>query len=238
MSVTKENLQKAIQLHQEWQTHEIWKEQVFKPQYKETRGEEPPEGERFVSHGDLTGANLRGANLIRANLIRAKLTDADLRGANLRSANLRGSNLKDAKLIDANLRGSNLINADLENANLRVANLIDADLENANLIRANLIRADLTGANLIGANLTDAELSGANLKHVIGNGKEIKSMQIDKYHFAWTNMSLAIGCQQHPLKDWLEFSDEKKASFADDGLPYLNKWLPLLDLLGVFDPVK
>ena len=133
-------------------------------------------------------------------------------------------------------------------ANLSYADLSGADLSGANLIGANLCSACLIGANLSGANLSraslsyaclsNANLSGADLNDAIGNGREIKSMQTDKYRFSWTNTTLAIGCQQHPLKDWLEFSDEQKASFADDGLPYLNKWLPILDSMGVFDPVK
>ncbi len=154
-----------------------------------------------------------------------------------------GADLVDADLVDADLRRANLRDAHLSDADLIGANLSDANLSDADFRRANLSGADLSGANLrranlSGADLVDANLSGANLRECVGNSKEIKSMQTDTYRFAWTNATLAIGCQQHPLKDWLEFSDKKKASFAPDGLEYLNKWLPILDSMGVFDPVK
>ena len=177
MSVTKENLQEALNLHTEWLAYKAWENKD-----EETRGEEPPKGKQF-SRADLSYADLSYANLSDANLSYADLSDAHLRRADLRLANL-----SDAYLSDANL--------------------------------------------------SYADLRRANLRRAVGNGREIKSMQTDVYLCSWTNTTLAIGCQQHPLKDWLEFSDEKKARFASDGLPYLNKWLPMLDSIGVFDPLK
>ena len=138
-----------------------------------------------------------------------------------------------ANLMKANLREANLRGAILRGANLSGAKLTEANLWQADLWKANLWQADLTEANLWKANLWKANLSGA-----IGNGKEVKSILADKYHITWTDTDLAIGCRQHPLADWLAFSDEEKAGFADDALEYLNKWLPVLDSMGVFDTVK
>ena len=208
MSVTKENLQEAVKLHTEWLSYKAWEAED-----EETKGGEPPKGVRFVSDADLS--------------------DADLSDADLRHANLSDANLRHAYLSDANLRHANLRRADLSDANLSDANLSDANLRHANLRRADLRRADLRHADLRHADLSDADLRGA-----IGNGREIKSAQVDKYLFAWTNTTLEIGCQQHPLKSWLEFDNKKKESFANDAIEYLNKWLPILDSMGVFDPVK
>ena len=218
MSVNKENRQEALKAHVEWLAWKAWEIKD-----EETRGEEPPKGERFVCYADLSYANLSYADLSYADLIGANLSGAHLRGTNLSYANLSGANLSYADLIGADLSYADLIGTNLRRAHLR----------GANLSYANLIGADLSYAHLIGVNL-----SGAHLRGAVGNDIEIKSMQVDIYRFAWTDTTLAIGCQQHPLKDWLEFSDEKKASFAGNGLPYLNKWLPILDSMGVFDPVK
>lgn len=107
---------------------------------------------------------------------------------NLSRANLRGVNLSGANLRDANLRG----------ANLRCADLYDVNLSGANLYVANLRGADLYDANLSGA---------------VGNGKEIKSMQLGYYQIVYTKDILAIGCEQHSIEDWktlhnIELSEE------------------------------
>ena len=107
---------------------------------------------------------------------------------------------KSAILRGANLRGANLIGANLSYADLRGANLRGADLR----------YADLSYAELRGANLR-----GANLRCAIGNGKEIKSLQITNFTVTYTHDQLAIGCEQHKISDWWKFSDERVLSFDD-----------------------
>ena len=90
-----------------------------------------------------------------------------------------------------------LCNANLSNAALRGANLGSADLS-----EANLSCTDLSGANLRGANLRGANLSDTDLRWCIGNMHEIKSAQFDTYEVTWSKDSLAIGYQQHLIKEW------------------------------------
>ena len=128
-------------------------------------------------------ANLSWANLNGANLNGADLSGADLSGANLRGANLRGANLSGANLSGANLRG-------------------------ANLSGANLSGADLRGANLSGADLSRAYLRGANFWRTRGNNKEVKSIHCFKYDITYTIDTLQIGCENHTIDEWIEFSDD------------------------------
>jgi hypothetical protein len=58
----------------------------------------------------------------------------------------------------------------------KIKNARNWDLYDANLNGANLRYADLRGADL-----HNADLRGADLHNTIGNGKEIKSLQIEKY---------------------------------------------------------
>jgi uncharacterized protein YjbI with pentapeptide repeats len=102
--------------------------------------------------------------------------------------------------IEAN--GTNLRAANLSGADLRGANLRGADLNGAYLIDADLIAANLRGANLRGTNLRAANLRDANLRGAIGNMREIKSAQFDQWTVAWSSDVLAIGCQQHAIKQW------------------------------------
>jgi len=159
---------------------------------------------------DLSGANLRGANL---------------RGANLRGANLRGADLRGANLSGADLSGADLSGADLSGANLRGANLNGADLRGANLNGANLNGANLRGAYLNYTNLKDAYLNYTNLRYCIGNGKEIKSLQIGTYLISYTKDILNIGCQSYTLAEWKAFSDEEIKVMDDGALEWwkLNK---------------
>ena len=105
------------------------------------------------------------------------------------------------------------------NANLRYTNL-----RGANLGSVDLSSADLRGANLRYTNLRGADLSGANLRWCIGNMREIKSAQFDTYDVTWTKDTLAIGCQQHPIKDWWQFDDTTITNMDRDALLWWKKW--------------
>ena len=139
--------------------------------------------------------------------------------ANLSNAGLRYTNLRGADLSEANLSGADLSYANLRGANLRGANLRAADLRGANL-RA----ADLRGANLRGADLSEANLSGADLRWCIGNMREIKSTQFDTYDVTWTKDALAIGYQQHLIKEWWQFDDATITKMDGDMMLWWKKW--------------
>jgi len=114
------------------------------------------------------------------------------------------------------------VRADLSWANLYRANLSWANLYRANLSWANLYRADLYRADLSWVNLYRANLSEANIRYCVGNGKEIKTIQTDLYHIAYTKDTMAIGCEQHSIEAWFSFSDETIAAM-DEGR-YLEWW--------------
>ncbi len=146
---------------------------------------------------------------MRANISEADLSWADLSGANLSGANLSGADLFGADLSEANLSGANL--------------------SGANLSEADLSRANLSEANLSGADLSEANLSRANLSWVNGNMREIKTIKVDTYPIAYTNKVIQIGCENHTIKEWFEFSD--KEILAMDGkraLKFWCKWKPII----------
>jgi hypothetical protein len=137
---------------------------------------------------------------------------------NLESANLTGANLISANLRFADLRFANLTGADLTGANLRFANLISADLRRADLRFANLTGADFTGANFIDAILI----------RCIGNGKEIKTIQTNKYWIVYTKDVMQIGCENHAIKKWFNFTDLEIEIMAEDALEWWEVWKPIL----------
>ena len=153
---------------------------------------------------DLSGANLSGANLGEADLRRANLGEADLRRADLRRADLRRADLSGADLRDTDLREADLSGADLSGADLRIAGL--------------------NGAFLTGADLSGADLSGVRLEGIKGDGKYIKSLQLEKYPIAYTPSVLQIGCKNYLISEWVEFDDKKIAQMDSGALEWWKKW--------------
>jgi hypothetical protein len=145
---------------------------------------------------------LRDGSGKRIEVVGADLGGADLRRANLRGANLRGVDLRGANLRGARFRYADLSYADLSGVALSGADLGGADLSDADLIDADLSDADLSSANFCGANLDGVNLCGVNFCYAIGNMREIKSAQFDKWAVTWSADVLAIGCQQHAIEKW------------------------------------
>ena len=83
--MTKDKIQKILELHKKWNL-----------------------GETGGERADLQDADLRGADLQDAHLQCADLRHTDLRHAHLRGADLQGANLRGADLRGANLQGANL----------------------------------------------------------------------------------------------------------------------------------
>lgn len=166
------------------------------------------------------------ANLSYVNLSYADLRRADLRRADLRRADLSYANLRRADLRRANLRGTDLSDADLRRTDLSYTNLRRADLSYANLRRAYLSDADLS----------DADLSYADLWDTIGNMREIKSLQVDKYAIAYTAEVLQIGCQRHAIEDWWSFDDNTIAVMDSGALEWWKKWKPILQSIIELSP--
>jgi len=79
--------------------------------------------------------------------------------------------------------------------------------------------------------LSFANLSNANLSSVTGNGKEIKSILATKYKIAWSNDVMAIGYEQHSIKDWLAFNDATIAAMDDGALAWWKVWKPILETI-------
>ena len=124
----------------------------------------------------------------------------------LETAIAEGANLQDANLQDANLQDANLRGANLQDANLRGANLQDANLQDANL----------QDANLRGANLQDAK-----------NPPMIITGLLWSIYINGVGM-MRIGCQNHSIEDWKNFTDEKISAMDSNALTFWNQYKSML----------
>ncbi|WP_279675523.1 pentapeptide repeat-containing protein [Acinetobacter junii] len=124
----------------------------------------------------------------------------------------------------------------LEEAVANGANLRDANLEDANLWGANLRGANLWGANLEDANLRDANLWGANLRGANLEGAKDSPLIITSLrwpiYISGTGM-MRIGCQNHSVEAWKNFTDEEIKRMDRDALEFWNKYKTML--LGACD---
>ena len=114
------------------------------------------------------------------------------------------------------------IRADLGGADLRGADLSHADLSYADLGDADLGDADLSYADLGGADLGGADLGGA-----IGNNKEVKSLQLGKYYITiLVGIKIHIGCQNHTIEQWENFTDKKisKMDMDNGAFEWWKQW--------------
>jgi hypothetical protein len=180
----------------------------------------------------VDAASLANADLQFANLRGADLRGADLRGAKLRGAKLQCAALQNADLQHANLQGADLWNANLRGANLRGANLQLTDLQFAKLRGSYLLGSNLGGAKLRNANLQLADLQYANLqvtdiRWVFGDGKRIKTID-DHYRIVIMPEYgvMAIGCEQHSIDEWMNFSDEEIDKMDTSALQWWKVWKP------------
>lgn len=190
-------------------------------------------------YGKVIFTSQEGCSCHRALVETAISQQVSLCKADLSRFDLRGITLSNQDLYKANLSYTNLNHARLSNVNLTKARLQDACLQYAKIHTCNLSHADLTAATLYRANVTGSEVCWANLsftdlrhtiftdvkfQEVIGNGKEIKTLHFDRWKVVFTRDILSIGCQQHEISRWLEFTDMEIACIDEGALTWWKKW--------------
>ena len=99
--------------------------------------------------------------------------------------------------------------------------LEEAIAQDANLEDANLWGANLRDANLKDANLRDANLRGAKNAPVIISGLRWT------VHISGTGM-MRIGCQNHSVEAWKNFTDEEIKSMNSDALEFWSEYKTML----------
>ncbi len=116
---------------------------------------------------------------------------------------------------------ADLSGADLSGADLSVADLSGADLSGADLYGANLRRANLSGADLSGADLYGADLSRA----ILGTALIVVFL---KWAVYITPQDMRIGCEQHTLAAWREFTDDEINRMDRGALAFWRRYKDLL----------
>ena len=157
-------------------------------------------GSSFIESADFTGANasnaffnesrfvlsiLKGANFSDCQMAETFWHVADCRGANFKNScfhesNFRKCDFRDTDFTDANLYSSVFINVDFEDALLGGGFKQHTTFINCNLRNTTFKDADLSYSSFYGCDLENVDLTGATLTGVIGNGREIRTVQNKK----------------------------------------------------------
>ena len=85
-------------------------------------------------------------------------------------------------------------------------------------------RSDFSGSNFIGSDFSGSDFRGSKHQYKIGNMKEWHSMQLDTYMICFNKHILAIGCQQHAIKKWQNFTDDEISKMDGGALPWWSTW--------------
>ena len=136
---------------------------------------------------------------------------ADLSHAYLNWRDLHGRDLSGSSLCYSNLRCSNFSGCDFSGC----------DFSNSSLGHSNFGLSNLTGATLFGT---------------IGNGREIKSMQLEGEPIAYTAEIIQIGCENHKIEEWWAFTDIEISSMWIGALEWWRKHKRVLQLAIEISP--
>ena len=144
------------------------------------------------------------------------------------NTSLQGADFSDIDLSGANFCGSDLSFANFSGSNLRGSNLSGTCLYDADFRDADLTNADLRGADLRGATLKGATLRNVKINNTIGNLREIRSLQLDRYDVCFTSEILAIGCEQHSIERWKSFTYDDINSMDRKANEWWANWKGLI----------
>lgn len=84
-------------------------------------------------------------------------------------------------------------------------------------------KADLGRADLRGADLREAKI-----QNCIGNCREIKTIQTEKWNIVYTDSMMSIGCELHCIEDWFGFDADRIIRMDSESFEFWKKWKPIL----------
>ena len=99
-------------------------------------------------------------------------------------------------------------------------------MESGMIARHAVETAIAQNANLVDANLVGANLRGANL-HGAKNAPMIITGLLWTVYIDGTGM-MRIGCQNHSVEDWKNFTDEKISAMDSKALTFWNQYKSML----------
>ena len=195
----------------------------------------------------LKGLTIHTANLNEAIFVNCVIDGCTFYNSKMNNTCFMNTHIINSRIIDSVLENADFTYSRIKSSNLRTnwlhkakfnhAEVKFSDFSGSKLSNAVLINTDLTMTNLTACDLNQANLDGVFITQTIGNGEEIKTIQIEGLlKIVYTDEVMAIGGRQYPIKKWWNYTDEQIAThYVPDFLKVWKKWRPILQAIGVFD---
>lgn len=148
--------------------------------------------------------------------------------ADFSSKEIEGKDFSGELLMWAILKEATFKNCIFEYASMDYLDASGAKFENCNLKYASFNKASLSGASF-----NDSDLNG-----VVGNGKQIITMSLERWPVAYTETHLQIGCERHLIEDWWKFTDKQIDAMSKHALAWWKNWKPILQKAIENNPAK
>ncbi|MDD3443182.1 MAG: pentapeptide repeat-containing protein [Sulfurimonas denitrificans] len=171
---------------------------------------------------------LKGALKAKISFYRADFSYSNFSYSNFSDSDFRGSNFRGSNFGYSDFRGSNFRGSNFRGSNFRGSNFRGSDFSDSDFSDSDFGDSDFRGSNFRGSNFRGSNFSDSKHQYKIGNMREWKSMQLDTYMIVFNEHTLAIGCQQHTIKEWQEFTDDTISKMDTNALLWWTKWKELI----------
>lgn len=126
---------------------------------------------------------------------------------NIECCNFYSTNFSNVTIKNSDIRNSLFNYSRLSKLKLEKVKLKKCDFRGSELDNSSFSDCDLTGCNFWEASLLNIRLDNVYLMDTIGNGKEIKSLQIGTFTIVYTCNLLQVGCKIYPIDKWSTFTN-------------------------------
>ena len=162
---------------------------------------------------------LKGALKARISFYRANFS-----GSDFSESNFRGSDFSESDFSESDFSGSDFSWSDFSGSDFSESDFSESDFRGSNFSGSNFRGSDFRGSDFSGSDFRGLDFRKSRHQYKIGNMREWHSMQLDRYMIVFDKNILAIGCQQHSIKKWKEFSDKEISNMDKAALDWWNKW--------------
>ena len=160
-------------------------------------------------HANLSGVNLDGAKIVEGTYTEARLKFSSMNAtsflwtnftqANLEGVKGQGAEFRECDATYASFSGSTWIDGFMTGCNFRTAMFGGATFQNV----------DFYGSDFRYSTINpDTVFLTCNMRNVQGNSGVIRTYQLPDWTVVMCHDRIQIGCQNHPIQDWMGFDDK------------------------------
>jgi hypothetical protein len=174
----------------------------------------PKHGKRMV---------IRDTKFFRLDMSDANLSDADFTDSVMINSTLISTHLSYTTLTRTDLSWSKFNGSFIGCVDFAGAKLYGSDFMNCTIYHTDFIGADLRYSDFTDSDITWSDFTGAKLNNCKGDGKIIRNFD-NSLRYRITNYKdiMAIGCQQHTIEQWFNFTDNQIEKMDKNALEWWN----------------